>query len=98
MSASLSGLQNAAQPDNSVTEGEARQIPLLQGVLPIELAQVSSELLAGFTRAALAIPEVMGYTKIAGTPVMAGLYTMQVPMVLFALFGSSPHLLVGADW
>jgi high affinity sulfate transporter 1 len=45
----------------------------------------------------LAIPEVMGYTKISGTPVVTGLYTMLIPMALFALFGSSRHLVVGAD-
>ena len=39
----------------------------------------------------------MGYTKIAGTPVITGLYTMLIPTVLFALFGSSRHLVVGAD-
>ena len=39
----------------------------------------------------------MGYTKIAGTPVVTGLYTLLIPMALFALFGSSRHLVVGAD-
>jgi SulP family sulfate permease len=39
----------------------------------------------------------MGYTKIAGTPVITGLYTILIPMALFAVFGSSRHLVVGAD-
>ena len=39
----------------------------------------------------------MGYTKIAGMPVVTGLYTLLLPMALFALFGSSRHLVVGAD-
>jgi sulfate permease, SulP family len=39
----------------------------------------------------------MGYTKIAGMPVITGLYTIVTPMVLFAIFGSSRHLVVGAD-
>ncbi len=60
-------------------------------------SQVPLDVVAGFTLAALAIPEVMGYTKIAGTPVVTGLYTLLVPMALFALFGSSRHLVVGAD-
>src|SRR5207253_2746184 len=54
-------------------------------------------IVAGLTLAALAIPEVMGYTKIAGTLVVTGLYTLLIPTVLFALFGSSRHLVVGAD-
>ena len=52
---------------------------------------------AGATLAALAIPEVMGYTKIAGTPVVTGLYTLLLPVLFFAIFGSSRHLVVGAD-
>ena len=73
------------------------RLPFLQGVLPIKASQVPTELIAGLTLAALAIPEVMGYTKIAGTPVIFGLYTILIPMALFALFGSSRHLVVGAD-
>ncbi len=69
----------------------------LQGVLPIDGSRIPAELIAGLTLAALAVPEVMGYTKIAGTPVITGLYTMLIPMALFALFGSSRHLVVGAD-
>ena len=53
--------------------------------------------LGGARVAAIAIPEVMGYTKISGTPVITGLYTMLIPTALFALFGSSRHLVVGAD-
>ncbi len=53
--------------------------------------------MAGITLAALAIPEVMGYTKIAGTPVITGLYTILIPILAFAIFGSSRHLVVGGD-
>jgi len=73
------------------------RIPILEGVLPIKASQIPLELIAGLTLAALAIPEVMGYTKISGTPVITGLYTILIPMALFALFGSSRHLVVGAD-
>ena len=60
-------------------------------------ADLHRELIAGITLAALAIPEVMAYAKIAGTPVITGLYTMLIPVILFALVGSSKHLVVGAD-
>ncbi len=76
---------------------EKTQFPILQGILPIVGAQVPTECIAGITLAALAIPEVMGYTRIAGMPVVTGLYTILIPMALFALFGSSRHLVVGAD-
>jgi MFS superfamily sulfate permease-like transporter len=55
---------------------------MLQGLLPINPAQVPQEIIAGLTLAALAIPEVMGYTKIAGTPVITGLYTILIPVTL----------------
>lgn len=55
------------------------------------------DFIAGITLAAVAIPECMGYTKIAGTPVVTGLYTILLPLAAFALLGSSRHLVVGAD-
>ncbi len=60
-------------------------------------SRVPIDIIAGITLAALAIPEVMGYTKIAGMPVVTGLYTILIPTALFAIFGSSRHLVVGAD-
>jgi sulfate permease, SulP family len=75
----------------------ARSFPILQGVLPLDARRVPIDIVAGVTLAALAIPEVMGYTKIAGMPVVTGLYTILVPMLLFGIFGSSRHLVVGAD-
>jgi SulP family sulfate permease len=70
---------------------------MFQGLLPIDRSRIPQEVIAGLTLAALAIPEVMGYTKISGTPVITGLYTILIPMALFAFFGSSRHLVVGAD-
>ncbi len=74
-----------------------KRLPILQGILPIQESGILTEVMAGITLAALAIPEVMGYTKIAGTPVITGLYTLLIPMVLYAVFGSSRHLVVAAD-
>ena len=76
---------------------ERSQAPVLQGILPVVRAQVPGEIIAGLTLAALAIPEVMGYTRIAGMPLVTGLYTILIPMAIFAIFGSSRHLVVGAD-
>lgn len=39
----------------------------------------------------------MGYTRISGTPIVTGLYTILLPIIVFAIFGSSRHLVVGAD-
>jgi sulfate permease, SulP family len=73
------------------------RLPFFQGILPIKGFRVPADIIAGVTLAALAIPQMMGYTKISGTPMITGLYTILIPMTLFALFGSSRHLVVGAD-
>jgi high affinity sulfate transporter 1 len=68
-----------------------------RGLLPLQRSQVTGDVLAGVTLAALGIPEVLGYAKIAGMPVVTGLYTLLLPMAVFAVLGSSRHLAVGAD-
>ena len=53
--------------------------------------------LAGLSLASMNIPQVLGYARIAGTPLVTGLYTLLLPLVAFAVFGSSRHLVVAAD-
>ncbi|MGB5251352.1 MAG: SulP family inorganic anion transporter, partial [Sedimenticolaceae bacterium] len=65
------------------TKSGGWSLPVLQGLLPIRAGQIPTEVIAGLTLAALAIPEVMGYTKISGTPVITGLYTILIPMALY---------------
>src|SRR5690348_1111713 len=73
------------------------RLPVLEGVLPVERSRVPADALAGLTLAAIGIPEVLGYAKIAGMPLVTGLYTMLLPMAAFAVLGSSRHLVVAAD-
>ena len=54
------------------SEGQSR-LPMLQGLLPFHKSRLGPDIMAGITLAALGIPEVMGYTKIIGTPVITGL-------------------------
>ncbi len=70
---------------------------MLRGLLPVPRARWLPEAVAGATLAAVAVPEVLGYARIAGMPVVTGLYTMLAPMVVFALLCSSRHLVVAAD-
>jgi high affinity sulfate transporter 1 len=77
--------------------GLGRFVSVLEGIRPYQRGWLQADIVAGITLAALAIPEVMGYTKIAGMPVITGLYTILIPIAAFALFGSSRHLVVGAD-
>ncbi len=72
------------------------------GLTPVALrgydkSWLSGDVIAGVTLAAVAIPEVMGYTSIAQVPIQAGLYTVILPTLVFALLGSSKLLVVGAD-
>jgi MFS superfamily sulfate permease-like transporter len=70
---------------------------ILQGLLPLKARDALRDSVAGLTLASMNVPQVLGYTRIAGTPVVTGLYTVLLPLVGFALFGSSRHLVVAAD-
>ena len=52
------------------------------------------DVIAGLTAAAVVIPKAMAYATIAGLPVQVGLYTALVPMVVYALLGTSRPLSV----
>ena len=70
---------------------------LFGGLRPFRANEAVRDALAGVTLASINIPQVLGYTRIAGTPVVTGLYTVLLPLVAFAVFGSSRHLVVAAD-
>lgn len=72
-------------------------IKLLGGIRPITGKGAIRDIVAGVTLASMNIPQVLGYTRIAMTPVVTGLYTALLPVFLFALLGSSRHLVVAAD-
>src|ERR1700742_2035549 len=74
-----------------------RDWPVLRGVLPVRRATLTRDVLAGVTLAALGVPEVLGYARIAGMPVVTGLYTLLLPLAVFAVLGASRHLVVAAD-
>jgi sulfate permease, SulP family len=53
------------------------------------------DLLAGLTVWAVLVPEGMAYATIAGVPPVVGLYAAVPALLLYAIFGSSRHLVVG---
>jgi SulP family sulfate permease len=55
------------------------------------------DVVAGVTVAAYAVPQVMAYAELAGLPAVVGLYAILVPLVLYALLGSSRQLSVGPE-
>jgi len=70
---------------------------LFAGLLPWRAAGAGRDLLAGASVAAMGIPQVLGYARIAGMPVLSGLYTVLLPLLAFAAFGASRQLIVAAD-
>jgi SulP family sulfate permease len=73
------------------------QLSLFEGLRPIDRSRAVRDCLAGVNLAFINIPQVLGYARIAGMPVVTGLYTLLLPLVAFAVFGSSRHLVVAAD-
>src|ERR1700751_5082488 len=73
------------------------RLPLLESIQPLSRSALVANSAAGVSLAALNIPQAMGYAKIAGMPMIAGLYTLLLPMVAFAAFGSSRYLVVASD-
>jgi sulfate permease, SulP family len=74
-----------------------QQPVLLEALRPITRTGAIKDALAGFQLAAMNIPQALGYTKIAGTPVVTGFYTLLMPLLAFAALGSSRYLVVAAD-
>ncbi len=70
---------------------------VLDSLRGYQRAWLARDVVAGCVLAAVAIPEVMGYTSISQTPLQTGLYTVIFPTIVFALFASSRLLVVGAD-
>jgi high affinity sulfate transporter 1 len=70
---------------------------LAPGIRPYDRRWLAPDLVAGATLAAVAIPEGLGYAKIAGMPPETGLYTCLLPVLAFALFASTRRLVIGAD-
>lgn len=58
---------------------------------------VPKDLLTGIVIAAVSIPISMGYAEVAGIPAIYGLYGSVFPILLFALFSTSPQFIFGVD-
>lgn len=54
-----------------------------------------SDLLPGFTLGVILVPQAMAYGLLAGVDPVFGLYAALVPLVIYALFASTPHVSVG---
>jgi len=66
-------------------------------IRPLKRADVKNDIIAGLTLAAMSIPQVLRYARIVGMPVVTGLYSLLLPLLVFAALGSSRYLVVAAD-
>ncbi|MEJ2600140.1 MAG: SulP family inorganic anion transporter [Anaerolineales bacterium] len=70
------------------------RLPILNWLPGYQGGWLRFDILAGVTAAAVVIPQAMAYATIAGLPVQVGLYTALVPMLIYALLGTSKPLSV----
>ncbi len=71
------------------------RLPVVGWIKTYPIRYLGPDLLAGLVVAALAMPQSLGYAAIAGVPVLVGLYSIPLALIAYALFGSSPRLVVG---
>ena len=64
------------------------QHPTVANAIKSSTGAIRFDLVAGFTAAAVVLPEAMAYATVVGLPVAVGLYTAFIPIVVYALLGS----------
>jgi sulfate permease, SulP family len=74
-----------------------RSLPILDWLVGYQKDWLPFDLIAGLVTAAVVIPKAMAYATIAGLPVQVGLYTALVPMLIYALIGTSRPLSVSTS-
>ncbi|MDJ0589077.1 MAG: solute carrier family 26 protein [Pleurocapsa sp. MO_226.B13] len=85
-----------------MTKAKARNslsiaLPGLKKLLSYRREWLRGDVLAGLTVAAYLIPQCMAYGELAGVEPVAGLWAILPPMIIYALFGSSPQLSIGPE-
>jgi len=73
----------------------ARWIPILSWLPAYKSNLLKGDLTAGVTVAVMLIPQGMAYAVLAGLPPVYGLYASTIPLILYAIFGTSRELAVG---
>ena len=78
-----------------IRRGLLRRLPVVTWLPRYNRARLRPDIVAGVVVAALAVPQSLGYASIAGVPVQVGLYTVPIALLVYAVLGSSPQLIVG---
>jgi high affinity sulfate transporter 1 len=72
-----------------------RYVPIVGWLPGYERRWLAADALAGLSVWALLVPQSLAYATIVGVPVQYGLYTAFAALLLYPLFGTSKHLVVG---
>ena len=75
----------------------SRAAPGVAGLLPYDRSNLSHDLVAGLSVAAVALPVGVAYAQLAGFNPTVGLYSSILPLVAYAIFGTSRQLVIGPD-
>jgi len=79
---------------NPETGSLDRWLPALQWLGSYDRTWFRFDAIAGLTAAAVVVPQAMAYGSIAGVPLVVGLYTALVPLLVYAVMGTSRPLSV----
>ncbi len=72
-----------------------KRLPIIAWVRNYKKADLRGDLSAGITTAVMIVPQGMAYAMLAGLPPIMGLYAAIVPLIVYAIFGTSRQLAVG---
>jgi len=72
-----------------------RLLPILEWGPSYRRSDLRHDLAAGVTVAAMLVPQAMAYALLAGLPPEVGLYAATIPVLVYAVFGTSRQLAVG---
>ena len=73
----------------------ARIVPAVEWLRIYSRKDFKGDLIAGIIVAIMLVPQGMAYAMLAGLPPVFGLYAATIPLIVYALFGSSRHLSIG---
>ena len=84
-------------PAAGIIDRLARVVPGLTMLVRYRRQDLLPDLVAGLSIAAVALPVGVAYAQLAGFKPEVGLYSSMLPLVAYALFGSSRQLIIGPD-
>ena len=73
------------------------KFPLFVTLRNYKLKYLPKDIISGIIVAAMTIPISMGYAQVCGMPAVYGLYGSVFPILIFAMFSTSPQFIFGVD-